>query len=228
MQQCNRERNRSCILLWGLLLALLFSMVIPGSTSALAQATAETQQSDEEALKKHLVDVQTLDPTIIVELKYATKDNFFNKKLYSRNKAYLRPDAAKQLVKVQKHLKKHNMGLKIWDAYRPFSVQKIMWGLKPDARYVADPRTGSVHNTGGAVDVTLVDEEGNEMEMPTGFDDFSEKAHRDYSGGTWTSQHNRNTLRRAMEKFGFYSIETEWWHFNFIDSDKYEILDIPL
>ena len=193
-----------------------------------AQILTTATPVDEFALDKQMVDVQKLEPTIVVDLKYASKDNVFGEKFYSKNIAYLRPKVAERLVKVHRHLKRSGFGLKIWDAYRPFRVQKMMWRLKPDARYVANPTTGSVFNRGAAVAVTLVDSEGKEQEMPTGFDNFTEQAHHSYQGCSWTAIHNRNTLKRAMEKFGLLSVESEWWHYNDIDAGSYEILDIPL
>jgi len=210
---------------FGLILSALLLFI---GTPILAQIQSTPQVESVPQIEKYLVNIKKLDPTIIVDLKYASGDNVFNKKFYSGNTAYLRPKVARRLVRVQKHLRKKGKGLKIWDAYRPYTVQKLLWGLKPDVRYMADPQTGSVNNRGAAVDVTLVDEKGKELKMPTGFNDFTERAYRNYKGGTWTSRHNRNTLRRAMEKFGFLSVETEWWHFNDIDAGNYDILDFPL
>ena len=209
-----------------LLLLMAFFLIMTSGTANAQIMPSEPQVTGFE-LEKYLVNVKKLDPTTFVELKYATKYNVFGTKFYNKNIAYLRPEVAKRLVKVHKHLNKSGFGIKIWDAYRPYRVQKQMWALKPDERYVANPSTGSVFNRGAAVAVTLVDKEGNPQEMPTDFDNFTEKAHHSYKGGSWTAHHNRRILKRAMEKFGFYPVESEWWHYNDIDAGKYKILDIP-
>jgi len=173
-----------------------------------------------------LVDIQSLDPTIIVELKYCLKNNFFGKILYASNTAYLRKSTADKLVLANKKLQEQGFGLKIWDAYRPLSVQKIMWELKPDANYVANPATGSNHNRGCAADVTLVDKNGKELLMPTKFDDFSIKAKADYAKLPAKALKNREILRSALLSEGFVQYKNEWWHFNDEDSKNFDILDI--
>lgn len=180
------------------------------------------------AAEVDLVEIKDLDPTIIIDLKYATEDNFTGRIVYNCNRAYLREEAAESLVKIQEKLREKGLGLKIWDAYRPHSVQYKFWELVPDPRYVADPSLGSNHNRGGAVDVTLVDLEGNELLMPTGFDDFSEKAAIDYYNLPEEAIKNRELLQEYMMSEGFYTIETEWWHFDYEKTGEYDILDIPL
>jgi len=175
-----------------------------------------------------LVDITELDSTIIVELKYATEDNFLGDTLYSANICLLRKAVAERLVKVQQLLRKKDLGLKIWDGYRPLSVQKMMWKKLPDPKYVADPGKGSNHNRGAAVDVTLVDVNGNELEMPTGFDDFSPKAGSAYPYLSEQAKKNRKILQVAMKSQGFRTITSEWWHFNDKDCKNYPVLDVPL
>jgi D-alanyl-D-alanine dipeptidase len=175
-----------------------------------------------------LVNITKLDSTILVELKYATKDNFLGDTLYSANICLLRHAVAERLVKVQQSLQQKGFGLKIWDGYRPHSVQKKMWEKMPDPSYVANPRRGSNHNRGAAVDVTLVDLKGNELEMPTGFDDFSQKARSNYPNVSEQVRRNRTILQHAMKAQGFSTISSEWWHFNAKDCKKYSILDVPL
>ncbi|HPZ10338.1 MAG TPA: D-alanyl-D-alanine dipeptidase, partial [Candidatus Eremiobacteraeota bacterium] len=175
-----------------------------------------------------LVDIGKADPTIIIDLRYATEDNFTGKKVYSVNIAYLRPEVAKKLLKVQKKLKKIGLGLKIWDAYRPLSVQYKFWELVPDLRYVADPKVGSNHNRGAAVDVTLVDSKGKELPMPTEFDDFTEKAGRNYNKLPKEVIKNRKLLEDYMVSEGFLPLPTEWWHFDYKNIKDYPVLDIPL
>jgi D-alanyl-D-alanine dipeptidase len=113
-----------------------------------------------------------------------------------------------------------------FDCYRPLSVQKLMWQVKPDSRYVANPRNGSRHNRGAAVDLTLVDRNGKELEMPTGFDDFTVKAHRNYTGASAQAKKNSKLLEDAMKKYGFIPCRQKWWHFDAPGWDKFVILDV--
>lgn len=175
-----------------------------------------------------LVNITEIDSTIIVELKYATKDNFLGDTLYSANICLLRRAVAERLVQVHQTLRKRGFGLKIWDGYRPLSVQKKMWKKLPDPKYVANPQRGSNHNRGAAVDVTLVDLKGHELEMPTDFDDFSPKARSDYPSVSDQAKRNRKILQDAMQEQRFLTISSEWWHFNDKDCKKYSVLDVPL
>ncbi len=175
-----------------------------------------------------LVDVQEINPRIRVEIRYATTNNFTGRKLYSVGKCFLRKFVAVKLDSVQRELENYGLGIKVWDCYRPLSVQKILWSLVPDERYVANPAKGSRHNRGCAVDLTLVDSLGNELPMPTGYDDFTEKAHRNYFNLPDTLIKNRMTLENVMRKYGFIPLQTEWWHFDCEGWEKFSILDIPL
>ncbi|NOZ62255.1 MAG: D-alanyl-D-alanine dipeptidase [Calditrichaeota bacterium] len=175
-----------------------------------------------------LVDITALDSTIIVDLKYATADNFMGDTLYSANICLLRKDVARRIVEVQKELRQMGLGLKIWDGYRPLSVQKKMWKKVPDSRYVANPARGSNHNRGAAVDLTLVDKNGKGLEMPTGFDDFTEKAGSNYPNVSETAKKNRELLKKVMMRHGFKPITSEWWHFNDKNIHDYPVLDVPL
>jgi D-alanyl-D-alanine dipeptidase len=116
----------------------------------------------------------------------------------------------------------------VFDCYRPLSIQKQLWALLPDERYVIDPRKGSRHNRGAAVDVTLIDAKGNELEMPTDYDDFSERAHRDYRLLPPSALRNRELLERIMTRHGFQGLATEWWHFDAEGWEHYPVLDQPL
>jgi D-alanyl-D-alanine dipeptidase len=128
---------------------------------------------------------------------------------------------------VQSALEKRRLGLKIYDAYRPVSVQKIFWELLPDTRFVADPKVGSKHNRGTAVDVTLVDQLGRDLPMPTPYDEFSERAHATYRGCAPEEGENRDLLKQAMVKEGFVPYIHEWWHFDDPDWERYPLLDLP-
>ncbi len=167
-------------------------------------------------------------PTYYTDFKYATVDNFTGKILYSHPKAYLRLPVARAVYDAINLLKSRGLTLKIYDAYRPYAVTIAMWKVVPDSRYAADPARGSGHNRGGAVDVTLVDiNSGKECEMPTSFDDFSEKAHHRYSHLSKKVIINRALLKAVMEEVGFESLETEWWHYSFKgSSQKFDLLDL--
>jgi D-alanyl-D-alanine dipeptidase len=175
-----------------------------------------------------LVDIRTVNRNIRLDIRYATANNFLKRKLYPISKCALRSSVAQKLALVQTDLEKVGLGLKVYDCYRPFSVTKQMWEVLPDPNYVANPARGSRHNRGAAVDLTLVDRTGKELEMPTPFDDFTAKAHRDYAGGSAQSRKNRQLLEDTMKKQGFIGITTEWWHFDSEDWQKFAILDIPL
>ena len=175
-----------------------------------------------------LVEVAAIDPRILIDLRYATANNFTGRPLYPVARCLLRESVAKRLSRVQDRLAAKGMALKIYDGYRPLSVQRIMWKLVPDPKYVADPAKGSRHNRGAAVDVTLVDDQGRELEMPTGYDDFTPAAARDYAGGTEAARRHRRTLTEAMEAEGFVGLDSEWWHFDAPGWGDYPILDVPL
>lgn len=175
-----------------------------------------------------LVDIRTINRNISLDIRYATANNFLKQKMYPIAKCALRNSVAQKLALVQTDLEKIGLGLKVYDCYRPFSVTKQMWEVMPDPNYVANPARGSRHNRGAAVDLTLVDRTGKELEMPTPYDDFTTKAHRNYQGGSAESRKNRQLLEDAMKKQGFIGITTEWWHFDSEDWEKFAILDISL
>ena len=183
--------------------------------------------------KNMLVDLEKTIPTIKLDIRYATKNNFTGQAVYavatgSPVKCFLQEPAAQALKKVQEELASLGLGLKVFDGYRPHRVQFIFWDLMPDPRYVADPKKGSRHNRGCAVDLTLVKLDDTELLMPTEFDDFTERAHNDYMNLPAEAIANRKLLRDIMEKHGFINIPTEWWHFDYKDWERYPILDIPL
>jgi len=179
--------------------------------------------------KHKLVNIQELDSTILIDVRYATENNFTGQRLYEIAKVYLIKKAAEALVKANKYLKeKYNLRLKVYDGYRPLSVQKKMWAIMPDERYVANPIKGSRHNRGCAVDLTLVDSFGNELDMGTPYDDFTEKSHIDYKNLPPEVLRNRRILQEAMTKFNFTPMRTEWWHFDYKGWEKFPILDVEI
>ena len=176
-----------------------------------------------------LVPLETVQPPCLAEVRYATRHNFTGEVLYPLPRVFLHRDTASALARVQRDLQKRGLGLKVWDAYRPLSAQRKMWNLIRDERYVSNPaKNKGRHTRGTAVDVTLVDKLGRELRMPSDFDDFSERAHRDYRGGTAEQRRNRQLLESVMQKHGFVGYPTEWWHFDLADWEKYPPLDIPI
>jgi len=172
-----------------------------------------------------MTDVAKAAPGVQVDLRYATADNFLKQRFYTDTRALLRPATAKKLAAVQEDFSSQGLKLKIWDAFRPLHVQREMWKVKPDSNYVANPANGSRHNRGAAVDVTLVDKDGHDLDMGTGFDDFSTKAHLDAAGLSEAAQKNRTLLRTVMERHGFKPLRTEWWHFDDSDWEKYGLVE---
>ena len=179
--------------------------------------------------KPDLVDVTTLVPTIKLDLRYATDNNFMSTALYPASaKAYLQRPAAEALAEANKILSTRGYGLLIHDAYRPWHVTKMFWDATPEKlrNFVADPAKGSRHNRGCAVDLTLYDlQSGKPIEMVSGFDEFSDRAYPDYLGGTSRQRWHRDILRQAMEAAGFTVYEAEWWHFDYKDWREYGILN---
>ena len=210
-------RNITCpVLLWVLLLApALYAGAAP------APAASASSAADD------LVDVSKLDPTIVLQIRYATADNFLHRAVYERPMCMLRRSVADRLVRVQAALRSRDLRLKVWDAYRPHSVQRKMWKVKPDARFVAPPYKGSKHSRGAAVDVTLIDRDGRELDMGTVHDDFSAKAAPESPDVPETARTNRRLLRDAMAVEGFKQLSSEWWHFDAPGGDAYPIMDVP-
>lgn len=173
-----------------------------------------------------LVELTDLDDSFVIDMRYATEDNFTGQKIYSQARCFLVRGTAEKLIAANREFAQMGYRLKIWDAYRPPSAQRALWEAVPDPNYVANPEKGSIHTRGAAVDVTLVDAEGNELPMPTGFDDFSEKAAIDYDGCTEEQARNRELLAEVMVRHGFDRIKTEWWHFVDSQASSYPMLDI--
>ncbi|MBM3200871.1 MAG: M15 family metallopeptidase [Chlamydiae bacterium] len=165
-----------------------------------------------------------VDPRIVVDLRYATANNFVGRAVYNFDVCLVLEPVAKALSRVQDRLETLGMGLKIWDGYRPFSVQELFWEIVQDDRYVAPPSMGGRHTRGTAVDVTLVDKEGRELDMPTPFDEFSDRAHRIYVSEDPLKELHTRLLEKVMKEEGFIGLATEWWHFDFQDWQNYPVL----
>ena len=178
-----------------------------------------------------LVDVRKFAPGIRVKLSYNWPNNAFRRRFYRSNRALLRQPVARRLARAQRRLRKQGLGLKIWDAYRPRSVQAAMWRSAPRARtlYLSNPRKGSKHNRGAAVDVTLVTLGGRELKMPTRHDEFSPRAHRGATRGvTPLARKNSRILEAAMRAEGFIPNPYEWWHFSVPEWRQYPPSNVPL
>ena len=190
-----------------------------------AESETVTEQREEPDVNDY-VKVRDYIPDIVIDLKYATEDNFTGQVIYDFKEAYLHYGTVLKLMKVQEQLKQQGYGLKLWDAYRPFYAQERLWEVYPNATYVADPAKGRRgHNLGNTVDITLVYADGTEVPMPTGFDDFSTRADRDYSEIEEDLAANAMLLQEAMYENGFTGYKGEWWDFTdtefYIDTEDF-------
>ena len=173
-----------------------------------------------------LVELVTLDPTIRLDIRYATDLNFLSEPVYTQARAFLQRPAAEALVRAHRELKARGLGLLIHDGYRPWYVTKIFWDATPPDKhdFVADPAEGSKHNRGCAVDLTLYDiKTGKAVQMPSLYDEMSPRAYSDYAGGTARQRELRELLRQAMAAEGFTVLPEEWWHFDYRDWPSYAV-----
>lgn len=177
-----------------------------------------------------LVELRALDPSIHLDIRYATSHNFTGRPVYDQARAFLQRPAAEALVRAQRALRASGVGLLVFDGYRPWRVTRLFWEITPPEKraFVANPARGSKHNRGCAVDLSLYDlATGAEVEMPSAYDEMSPRAYPTYEGGTPQARAWRDRLRSAMEREGFTVEPNEWWHFNYRDWTQYPILDIP-
>jgi len=190
---------------------------------------SEYKESVKKDANQKMVNLQKLIPNIVLDLRYASTNNFMQRLMYEDKPActFMRLPAAKALAQVQKELNKMGYGLKIYDAYRPYAVTKKFWDLVHDDRYVANPAKGSGHNRGIAADLTIIDlKTKQELKMPTGFDNFTDSAHHDFVNLPDEILKNRKLLKETMEKYGFKEFATEWWHYSLPDPEKYDVMDL--
>ena len=191
---------------------------------------AEYQQTIRNDSAKKMVELRKAAPGIVYDLRYAGTNNFMHRTMYvpPARCTFLRAPAAQALAAVQKELNSKGYTLKIFDAYRPYSVTVSFWELVHDERYVANPAKGSGHNRGIAVDLTIIDlKTKRELDMGTGFDNFTDSAHHSFTGFSATVLQNRQLLKETMQRHGFNILETEWWHYFWPNDRNYEVLDIP-
>ena len=176
-----------------------------------------------------LIELVRIEPSVRLDVRYATENNFVRRPVYRQARVFLQRPAAEAVARAHRGLAARGYGLLVFDGYRPWSVTRLFWQVTPPhlRRFVADPRQGSRHNRGCAVDLTLFDRAtGREVEMPTPYDDFTEKAAQDYAGATPAQAAHRAILREAMVKEGFLVNASEWWHFDYKDWRDYPILDV--
>lgn len=202
----------------------LFCLIL--FSGAFAQNAPRPEENKREA---DLVELVRLSKSIKLDIRYATDNNFVGKKVYPEARAFLQRPAAEALVRVHKKLKKQGLGLVVYDGYRPWAITKLFWEVTSDdkRKFVANPATGSKHNRGCAVDLSIYDRKtGQPIAMPSGYDEFTERASPDYKGGTDEERANRDMLRKMMEEEGFTVNPNEWWHFDYQNWQEYAIYDI--
>jgi len=199
---------------------------------ALAACASGPPREKGDFLAPDLVELKNADPTIHFDVRYATANNFVGRPVYPpQPRVMLQRPAAEAVARASAALRQRGYGLLVFDGYRPWRVTKLFWDVTPPEKrdFVADPKKGSRHNRGCAVDLSLYDlESGAEVAMPSPYDDFTERAHPDYAGGTAAERAHRDLLRAAMEAEGFTVYENEWWHFDFEGWRRYPILDLPV
>jgi D-alanyl-D-alanine dipeptidase len=203
---------------------ILFLVLLLGTGVARAQPveTGEFREPD-------LVELRRLDSSIHLDIRYASKNNFTGRKLYTQARAFLQRPAAEALLRAHRALKAQGYGLLVYDGYRPWSVTKLFWDVTPEDKhkFVANPQKGSRHNRGCAVDVGLYRlRTGKEIPMPSAFDEMSERSAADFPGGSEDQRRTRALLRAALEAEGFKVNPDEWWHFDHQDWPHYRVLDL--
>ncbi len=210
------------------IIALLFSQFVQAQELQIIHNIKVHQQQIASDSNYKMVELKSYVPSLVYDIRYATTNNFTRKQLYQKgNKTFMRKPAATALQQVQKNLAAKGLGLKVWDAYRPYAATKLMWDLIKDERYVANPAKGSGHNRGLAIDVTLIDlNTGEELNMGTGYDNFSDTAHQTFTNLPTDVLQNRQLLKQTMEVAGFVALPTEWWHFYWPNNNNYAVLNL--
>jgi D-alanyl-D-alanine dipeptidase len=196
-------------------LVLSFFLVIFFSTTTLLQA-----QNKESIADSTFVNLKDYSADFVYDMKYATTDNFLKAQVYDCAECFLRLKTVKALVKANSKFIQKGYRIKIFDCYRPLDIQKRMWKIVSNPEYVANPAKGSIHNRGGAVDITIVDANGKELDMGTTFDFFGPEASHYYENLTDEVKQNRLLLKKIMKKSNFISFDSEWWHYNLKKASK--------
>lgn len=209
---------------------IIISTLIAGLTSCSQQNNSNSkEQLESEPADTSYVYLEDYSNEFVLDLRYATENNFLKKKVYPCAECMMAYETVKGLINANKMFVEKGFRIKIFDCYRPRAVQYKMWEILPDSRYVANPAgKGSAHNRGLAVDLTLINLKGEELDMGTGFDYFGEEAHHAHIELPDTVIKNRILLKSIMESAGFSAITTEWWHYYLITDNEYEPADFPL
>ncbi len=216
----NVRRGALACVIW------LFTLLAAGAIDAQLAGPPKDPNATRPA---DLVELVKLDPTIKLDIRYAGSNNFLGKPVYKEARAFLQRPAADALVAAHRELARDGYGLLIHDGYRPWAITKLFWDMTSgfQREFVADPATGSKHNRGCAVDLTMYDLAfGTAVEMPGGYDEMTKRSYPDYKGGPPEARARRDLLRAAMERHGFTVEPNEWWHFNYKDWTQYPILDV--
>jgi len=198
---------------------LVFKIVLLLSFNCFAQNTALNK--DAIPADSTFVNLKSYSDQFVFDMKYATEDNFLQSKVYDCAECFLRYKTVKSLIDANQKFLNLGFRIKIFDCYRPLDVQKKMWKLVPNPIYVANPAKGSIHNRGGAVDLTLIDMNGKELDMGTSFDHFGIESAHDYEGISREVKSNRALLKSVMESCTFLSFQSEWWHYN-LKTDEFD------
>lgn len=204
--------------------SLVFCFILLTSVSG-----QERPAPNPQAREADLFEIIKLDPTIRLDVRYARSDNFVGKQVYPEARAFLQRPAAEAVVRVHRKLRRQGLGLVIFDGYRPWSITKLFWEVTPPEKrmFVANPKNGSRHNRGCAVDLSIFDlKTGKHLPMPSEYDEFTERASPEYAGGTEEETRNRELLRKLMEAEGFTVNANEWWHFDYKGWPDYDIYDV--
>ncbi|WP_316819533.1 M15 family metallopeptidase [Pedobacter gandavensis] len=215
------------LILWILVFNQQSAPATPGPIKVIKSFSAY-QRAFQRDLNLELLELKKEIPGIELDIRYATNNNFMKIAVYKQARAFARRPVVMQLKKVQLALNKKGYGLKIYDAYRPYTVTKTLYLKAKNKNFVAPPKIGSRHNRGCAIDLTLIDmKTGKELEMPTPYDSFSPMAAANYKALPAPTLKNRDLLIQVMQAHGFRVLSNEWWHFDFRDYRKYDLLDIP-
>jgi len=218
------------------LAAVLALAVLSAQAPTTAPATASQEVTGPPKGKgpyraSELVEIVALDPSIKLDIRYATANNFVGRPVYPEARAFLQRPAAEALLAAHRWLKDRGYGILVYDAYRPWTITKLFWDITPADKkiFVANPATGSKHNRGCAADVGLFDlKTGREVEMPGAYDEMTDRSFVTYTGGTPAQREHRDLLRRAMERDGYFFVyPEEWWHYDYKDSREYAVQDVP-
>jgi D-alanyl-D-alanine dipeptidase len=209
-------------LLLGLLLCFASSLTFVSCKSTQLSAVKAPALLDiaKETDSNAFVNLRNYSNDFVFDMKYATADNFLKEKVYPCDECFLRVKTVKALLEANKSFLEKGFRIKIYDCYRPKAIQKKMWKIVPDANYVANPKKGSIHNRGGAVDISLVDSTGTELDMGTKFDFFGKEAAHGYLDFSEAILANRKFLKEIMLQHNFKSFDSEWWHYNLNGSNK--------